>query len=394
VIGVALQSCFVPGFEVLEVKATTSAQSTGQGGATNAGSGGAGGSGGCTHKYPTEAPAMSDGGADSVEFVAAIRSIDIGESSIDTLGPIVGFDLDKTCSCSGEGHSCKIPAGANEKDHCDGPGGIDNVTARIFKDASPFAPSASSTIQSGRAENGEWSLLIRVKGYNGKANDDKVTVALHPSPGLRMQPCTTKDEKPKWDGSDLWPVDVVSLGQGSGDGSNGGNGCMPGVKGFTFDKPLYADDKAYVANNVMVANIPDADLVLSGKSGQTVIRLKAGFVTGTIEKGANGYKIVKGTLAGRWPLSDVFKSISKLVSSSGTELCTDNNTYKLIKTRLCSVPDITAGLAGPTTPCDAISFATNFETEPAKLGVTWKAMTSPPGCPAGTDPANDSCDKK
>jgi hypothetical protein len=102
---------------------------------------------------------------------------------------------------------------------------------------------------------------------------------------------------------------------------------------------------------------------------------------------------VSGTLAGRWPLGDVFKAISKLVSS-GTELCTDNNTYKLIKGRLCSVQDITSGLAGPTTPCDALSFATNFETEPAKFGVTWKAAIMPPGCPPATDPANDNCDKK
>jgi hypothetical protein len=399
-VSTVVASCFVPGFEVVDIDPVgpSSASQAGAGGL--GGAGGAGGMAGtgaqeCTHTIPKAQPVTPDAGPDDVDFVAAVRSIDFGEGAkdLDALGPQVGFDLDGRCTCDGEGSSCKLPSGTSEKDHCDGPGGIDNTAAKLFKAAAPFTDNASSADQSKRANEGAWSLLIRIKDYNGKANDAQITASLHPSPGFDHQSCVPRGEPPKWDGSDAWPIDAASLQKGTGPGADGGGGCPGGVKGYTFDKPRYVDTQAFVNDNVFVANLPDAELIFSGATGPTAIHLTAGFITGTIEKGASGYRITNGVLTGRWKLNDMFVSLSSLVSN-GVGLCTDSTIYQLLKGPVCNAPDILSALRGPTSPCDAVSFAVGFSTEPAKLGVVWIAETMPPICPDETNPANDSCGAK
>ncbi|HHH27421.1 MAG TPA: hypothetical protein ENK57_03595, partial [Polyangiaceae bacterium] len=170
-LGVALAagaSCAVPGFELVDGAGGAGPGVGGSGAGSMGGSGqggGVGGAGLCGSVQPPLPPDESDPGPDDVDLVVAVRSLDFGEDHADELGPSVGYDLDKECTCLGGNPTCQT-VGAMPND-CDGPGGRDNAVARLFKNLGLFDPNSfDSQFQSAKANDGEFSILIRVRDYN------------------------------------------------------------------------------------------------------------------------------------------------------------------------------------------------------------------------------------
>jgi hypothetical protein len=348
-----------------------------------------------------------------VEFVVAVRKVDFGEDRLTPSGaPTTGYDLDDKCTCTTDGSSCKLPDFVLEP-VCDGPGGRDNATALLFNKVSNFNKDLKSSKHSERANAGEWSLLFRVRNYNGQADDAEVTVSIHPSPGMHRDPCLI-DVPPAWDGSDQWPIDANSFldpsgsggsngggnggNGGNGGGGNGGNGGGGGLdcdgpkdtKGYDLDAPRYFDLGAYVANNVLVANLPKTPLALTGQNSYNELLLTAGFITGRLEKQGAQWFMREGVLAGRWHLDDIFLTFGAALNG-GTGLCTDHSLYPLLREAICAHIDVAAALAGPTTPCDAVSFGMEFEAEPAKFGLVFESLAMPTTCPPDKDPVLKGC---
>lgn len=389
-------SCFIEGFVLVE---TTPIQpgDGGVGGAEADADGDADPT--CGHATWPSPPEDADPGSDTVDVVLAVSGIDFGESATD--GTVIGYDLDNYCTCQGEGPSCNEPEWATA-DHCDGPAGRDNAWASIFAAAIMFEPSLSSEAISAEVQQGGFTMLVRVHRYNGMPNDDSVTVAIYASPGLDTDPCQPPDSMPAWDGDDRWPVVYSSFaGSGGGAGVGGGGGgvpidCSSGANvppGYDFDQPRFVDPQAYVTDSVVVANLPDVEMILAADSGSNV-KLTAGFLTGRLEEGSGvGEWILRdGLLVGRWQVNDVFRSLGAMVTGGGDTVCTDDTIYPLIKSAVCKFPDIASTLGGPTTPCDAISFAMGFEAEPARFGSVYFPSAPVAPCPPETDPANDTCE--
>ncbi|MBM4356876.1 MAG: hypothetical protein FJ096_02075 [Deltaproteobacteria bacterium] len=361
-------------------------------------SGGEAGNGGnppttCVHARWPEPPSATVPGGAEIEVIAAVRAIDIGEGAPDlsSLGPARGYDLDQFCTGEGDGSSCLLPEGGNPAASKDGPGGIDNASAVLFGAIKAFEPLLDSARFSEGADRGDWSLLVRVQGYNGLPDDSEVTVSLYPSPGLRAEKCVSMDAVPKWDGTDAWPVGTSALKMGSGTGDDGGRGtCSPGVPGYSFDRPRFTDPKAYVSGGQVVANLPDVEITAWLAKSPLVLRLKAGFVTGKLVKVGSGYGIEGGRFVGRWPTSAMLRQLAASVTSE-LPVCTDNPIYKLLKDGVCDARDVTSTLGGPTTPCDALSIGIAFEAAPATLGAVVPLAPSESECPPELDPANDDC---
>jgi hypothetical protein len=351
---------------------------------------------GCGHATWPSPPDGPDPGTDSVDVVFATRQANFGEG--ETGGAILGYDLDNYCTCQGEGSSCVAPEWATA-DHCDGPEGRDNAWADIFAAIAVFDPGLTSPAISQQMNAGDFAMLIHVSSYNGMPNDDNVVVALLPSPGLRYDPCLPPDALPTWDGTDQWPVLASSLMGGGGAGAGGAPpaDCTTGASvppGYDVDAPRFVDLQGYVSDSVVVANLPNVEIVLAGSSGGSNIQLTAGFVTGRLEEdGSTGrWTMTEGLLVGRWRVSEVFRSLSSMVTGAGEQVCTDHTVYPLIKSAVCKFPDIASTLGGPTTPCDAISFAMGFEGEQTTIGSVYVPTGAPNPCSPETDPANDSCD--
>ncbi len=398
--GVTMASCLLPSVEVSERPVTSDggAGGSGAGGSGGVGaSGGAGGAGGsseCVNTVWPGPPAASDPSSEDVEFVVAMRKIDLGENApdIESVGPTIGYDLDLRCTGYGDGSSCLVPSGAMPSSYKDGPGGIDNRAAKLFASAKDFSTTIGSDRYTKGAESGKWSLLVRVRGYNGTPNDSNVHVAIYPSPGIHGQACVDSAAVPAWDGSDAWPIESSSLQAGKGFGSDGGIGpCGKGVPNFTFDSPKFFDANAYVTDGVLVANIPQSQLVLTSGTNGTLVKLTAGFITGKIVKDGGGIISLKsGVLTGRWKATDLFAALSHVVNDAQA-ICTDNQIYQVLKYAVCKGRDIAASLGGPTTPCDAVSIAIGFEAGPAKLGIVAASLPLLVQCPKATDPAFDTC---
>lgn len=377
-----MAGCVIPALDVLDLGAPVTTDGSGGSGGVSDAAGGAGGEepSSCEPKTWQAPPTASDPGGTDVSFVVAVRSLDFGETDLQN-GPKVGFDLDNRCSCLGDSQSCQLTA-QTTNDPCDGPGGIDNQAAFLFDAASTFDPQVSSEVQSERAETGAGTLLIEVRDYNGQLADDDVTVALYTSPGLTKDHCNPDGTLPAWTGSDRWPVGASSVMDPPGFGSEA---CGPVAL-----TPMFWDDEAYVSKGVLVANLPTATVQLSSADNAPSLNLTAGFVTGKPTNVDGNWSLREGLFAARWRVSDVFNFVSSL-EIGGSPLCTSHPLYQAIRTAVCSAPDITATLGGPTTPCDAISIAFAFEAEQAILGEVYQSGDGVPSCPRGEDPAMDTC---
>lgn len=338
------------------------------GAAGNAGAG-PGGSGGepptCVPKVPPP-PVTSDDPTETT-FVVAIRSIDFGEDD----GVPTGFDLDGRCTCGSEAKpsetypsSCKLPA--DSESVCDGVDGIDGQNARLF---GQFARTGFSSEQmSTGAENGLWSVLFRIEGYNGTPNDDSVRASLYNA--------VPRNEGPLWDGTDTWDVDPSGL-----------------ADGMSVDQPLLTTEAAYVVDGQLVVSLDSSPLFFTdGVSGGILtVRLASSFIVARIEDGPFGRRLVEGTLAGKWPVDDIFDALD-VFRPDGEPVCTNDFAFLFFKTVLCNSLDINAGAPNPVEPCNAISFGLTFESEAAQLGQVGAVPTLPDGCPPELLPSTASCD--
>ncbi|MBI5537269.1 MAG: hypothetical protein HY898_31395 [Deltaproteobacteria bacterium] len=316
----------------------------------------------CSRALPPEPPAVKDA-AGSIELVLAVRTIDFHET---TQFNTIGYDLDKTCTCLGEGNSCQPPANSTPQDQCDGPGGRDNRAAALIA-ASSMLGLSSATFDNDIAD-GEWSILVRVRGYNGLADDDQVSVAWL-VPLNFMKP-------PVWDGTDAWGINGSCL-------NHDGTGKPD------LESPLITDTLAYVTGGRLVASLKGgASLTLS--TGMSIIINDAFLVAGLVQDGSK-WSVQEGLLVGVWKTTDLLANL-RYTTVGGQPLCATNGIYKNIKDSVCQKRDILASGGAPTAPCDAISLAFTFTAAPAKIAL---ALDNPAGadpCPSDTDAAAYECD--
>jgi hypothetical protein len=313
--------------------------------------------------YPDPPGGTDDGTA--IPMVFAIHSIDMGDN-----GDTPGYDLDYFCTCIDDGGPSCAGASPQISTYCDAPGGVDNQAAKLFQLIElGFGPATfGSEFFSTEAGGGAWSLLIRLDGYNGMPDDPSVTVALFPSHGL--------GSVPKWDGTDVWPVMPASVGDGG------------------TSTPLFTSDGAYVSQGVLVATLPTTQITLAGSGPDTItVQLSAGVLTGKLTAVNGLWSLKGGVLAARWPIKQIFASLSSYRDNDGNPICTDQSVvYGDAKSVICSDLDILVdGTQPKSAPCDALSIGLGFEADPALLGGVSDAGALTDGCSAATDPANDSC---
>jgi hypothetical protein len=324
----------------------------------------------CPHRGPPAVPIDAPTGA-TENFVVAMRSVDLREGA--GASP-VGFDLDKTCSCQGEPSSCRE---ASKTPLCDLDEGIDNAATGLFRliqTAVGGTDKFGSSFFSGEANTGIWSILMRVRGYNGQADDDQVEFDFYPTAGGVDKP---DGGVAAWDGLDSWPISTTALADGK-----------------TVDDAKFKNLQAYVSNHVLVASLPQSSFTLGGTGVNTVtIRLTGGIVTAEIVAlDAGGtWGLRNGVMAGRWTIPDIFLSLSSFRDNNGAPICRGNVAYEFGKSTICTGADILSTTGVPSDACDALSFGVAFTADPAQLGVAVDPTLPSKFCPDGGDPAGDVC---
>lgn len=366
---VSVASCLVGSFDVVEVSA-------GSGGRGDGGSTGTGGDDDpCGHaSYPLP-PGTTSEGTDQV--VVALRRVAFGEDS--PTPP--GLDLDDTCTCccQGEGPSCLQP-----KTSCDYPEGVDNAVAGLFQLFDIGLVGFGSSEFSQNAEQGQWSVLLRIRDYNGGPDDDRVELSW--LVGLGIFGDLGERLTPQWNGEDAWTA--VSTSFTAPDG-----GAADPALGVDGNLPRYVDTKAYVTNHKLVASLPDTELLLGSGPNRITFHLVGAFVVGDLAPSpdAPGVALTNALLVGRWRIDDFFKALSTYRNADGTPFCTDDSLYEVVKPTICGAVDLYSGTTTPTTPCDSFSLGMAFEASPAKLVGLGEGTAPTPGCPPESDPAGDTC---
>ncbi|HLK40155.1 MAG TPA: hypothetical protein VKU41_25545 [Polyangiaceae bacterium] len=358
-----------------------------------AGASDAGSDSACDHAYYPDRPAQDGPSQLNVEVVLAVQSIDFGlaPDAGMALAPY-GFDLDHVCTCPGP-PSCAQADGATET--CDDQRGRDHAALELFRELGPLAPSGNGEVNTG-FQAGQYGLLFHLRNYNGLANDKQVSVAVYASNGVSgIEDGGTPD--PHHDGTDKWTIDPGYLVQGS---KLVGMSCEPNQATCT---PLYVDDNAYVANDVLVAKVDfPVSFGTSSFLGGAVMSLRGSVIVGTLSPmpipgGGLSYRITEGTIAGRWPTSALLQTLAAIpdnVTGTAPYLCGNDLGYLLLKSAVCQIADITSDLTldGTGAPCDAVSIGFRFDAEPARLGVVYGVPPAPAGCMTdGGFPFTDSC---
>ncbi len=325
----------------------------------------------CTHtSFPDPPPSEPTGDAGMI--VSAIRLIDFGEGKKQE----IGIDLDRRCTCEGDGPSCQTRATMTPDAGCDGVGGVDNEGRKLFALLALFgAQGFGSPYYSKVMESGGGTALLRVSDYNGAPDDKQVTLTWYVTMGYHF---VNDGGVPKWDGTDKWPISSDCLVDAS------------------VDSPRFVDTHAYVTNGVLVANLAESDFFLGDLTSRIDIRVKQGYLVAKVEKLADAgsaWTLRDGLLAGRWNLPDVFHALSSYRSNKGDPFCTNSPVYGQAKALYCGAADLPSQIDSlSSVVCDAISFGVLFQTFPAVLGDVLTPPPPLPGCTPDIDPGNDSCD--
>ncbi len=308
---------------------------------------------GCDHaSYPPRPDHDDDGGVDAGDIVLAIDHFDFNLDA-GAPGTLRGYDLDHTCTCPGA-PSC-IPPEAGTV--CDDPNGRDDSAGVLLINFTTYADVFKTEKLNQNLANGTFNFVIRLRNYNGTANDTSVEAAVFVSDGTNngdggIVPAS-------FDGGDSWAIDQGSL--------------LGGVGPPYIPLPNSVDTSAYVTDGVLVASLASAELQFASGAGlgSLHVKLSSAVITGKIVPSGSSYRIDEGTIAGRWPSRD-FLTTLEAVRDPITQgaLCGTNPTYQAIRKLVCDAQDITASVQNDNTnaPCDALSVAIGYGAGPAKFG--------------------------
>ena len=319
----------------------------------------------CDHAEPPTRPAQDDpSDAGGATYVLALDNVDfaLGGDAGDA-GPIVGLDLDHTCTCPGP-KSC-VPA-PNASAQCDDTQGRDNAGGALIKQ---FSAISSSELNANKVNTnmakGVNSMVLVLSNYNETPNDTKVSLGVLVSNGTVPLDDAGTNPIPKHDGTDQWGIDPSSL---------------------IGNAPPYVavneDDAAYVANGVLVAHV-SFPFGLGPSVGANFLRVDGAYLVGKLAKTSTGYTLV-GYVTGRWDTRNILTGMAGMHDpfNAGQFLCGSDSTYQALKAAICTGADITRDVARDNTnaPCDALSLAVGIAAEPAQLGGVLPGNPRPTPC--------------
>jgi hypothetical protein len=297
----------------------------------------------------------------NLTFTAALSKIYLGDSDG---GPYYGFNLDKTCTCEGQGESCL----GSDASHCDDDAGIDNYARHAFEAINKFNPDGGIITEAkfnSALASGLSGALIQISNYNGGPDDTAVTVTIYASQGFTGYP----DASPKLDGTDKW---IIDPGSASGQ---------------------YFTDNAYVSGYTLVATALNFPIIIGSLATQPVtIHLDEGVIRAQLDmSGGKLNSITTGVLGGRWDPAKFLPSLQSVPDPliPGNHLCGDADiTYQIFKKDICAATDINRSASGDQSgACNSVSMGLGFEAVPALLGDAGAVV--PPIQPCGASWKDD-----
>jgi hypothetical protein len=304
-------------------------------------------------------PAPVDAGAGSVPAViGALRLLDFGLDVDGGRPQIPGFNLDLTCSADIDSGSCTTklrPTAFDTHAKDKSSTGIDNAGFSLIEYISRFSDMLSARgINEGISE-GRYGAVVRVDGWNGLDDDDKVSVEIFPAIGFIEN--GNGGTSPAFDENDVWKLDNRYQ------------------VGGVLEASTIKADGAWVNGRRLVGRFREVwlPLLIDDDPKPFDVHLTDAVISATLGKDAAGKPVLlDGVMAGRWKTSDFLGQVRTiyLADSNGlvdTTLCDNVRGAQLIyngvKDAICDGRDIRSDSAdNQGLPCDAVSAAARIET--------------------------------
>jgi hypothetical protein len=364
----------------------------------------------CTHaRWPLQPPGKNLG--DGTDIVVALRAFDFGErfdpkngQSVN-LERAVGYDLDEKCTKASDPNETPYP-GLDEANSCspvgewisprfgDLPGGRDNGLRHIIEFIATYFAGFGTPNYNAALNSGAVSLLMQVKDWNGKADDDSVQFILYTPDSFDKNPANFGKTGPAFKGDDEWPIGSISY-------SDPVEALRPGGT----KEPKFVSQKAWVTGNTLVATFGNVDFrlrigIAESGTADLVLKFLDAFFTATIVKKEDGLWWLKdGQIAAKWKTQDLFAQVKYFLNpfhnipGSTVNMCLNTPGYNLVHPALCQSTDIYSGGISPGSVCDSVSLGIAFEAVQAKLGPTITFEDQVSDCKPEFDPKLDTCDK-
>lgn len=305
---------------------------------------------------------------DTGDVTFALYSVNTGTDK----GNVVrswGFNLDRRCTCPGPA-ACAVMGDM----FCDYEAGVDDEGVKVFRDLQMFAQQVDAggffadTLFNSALQKGESGLLVRMRNYNGQADDAEVQVAIYSSPKSMAMP--------NWNGNDQWNVDSSFISANN------------------VDLPLY-EVAGWVTNHTLVASPAQIPIVIGSMAAQPVrVRLDSGRIVAKIDMNGTQITGINGVLAGRWKAVEFLQNLqgvpdpqdmSKHLCGDGTGDAGLSITYLAIRSAVCKHRDLNSNPDNDDKNfvCDAVSFGIGFEAKTARLGAPLPPPNPVYGCGSG-----------
>jgi hypothetical protein len=372
-------------------------------------------------KRPPAAPDIADTSQPGT-LVFALKDVVLNNVS-------ASLNVDRICTSQTGEWGCLAPAeldryleGETPLVRQDGPLGEENQFAReVFPFVNGFFDtdqgSLNITAQTAQAQ-GIGNPLIRIEGYNGEADDPRVTVVISQSvfmiaaaAGATMPPPVCVQEYADRGGVPHVPHedDVVNtanpaLTECFGDEipkleveqEFNSNDIPIAITGFdpawhegrlwawgrsdTFDRdarPLVMDDLAYVSDWTLVARLPDnVEIKMVGEGQAVVAKFTDAFAVAKLKPDLSGSEPNEVLVAGRWSMNAL------LETASSVGICPGSIAYNVARAQLEPRTDVRSARdqQGTEVNCDAYSFGITMTAHRANFGGIALGQPVPNAC--------------
>jgi hypothetical protein len=308
---------------------------------------------GC-HAEPPPRPSTPEATGAVTPLAYAIRSVDFG----DTIAwQELGFDVDGKDTTATSTDVCQLFAGAPPSAQDDGSCGIDdsfgNNLLRVW-DVLGDGGGLSSFVTSSILAGGATDLLVL----------DRSNAA---SPSAVLYNGAALGHPPRWDGTDVWPIDATSVAAGGGAQLAFPNGYVNGG--------VWVGEPPSSAGAFTMGPFPKSTAAFHVPVAQVQILL---FLSD------NGD--VHGLFSGVIPAS-AFADAVELYAQANTEALCESGYPSALYQLLQSADILLDGTQNPKMPCDGISVGFAFSASPVVLGAVEAApeMGNPCVADAGAD---------
>ncbi|HKP58476.1 MAG TPA: DUF4215 domain-containing protein [Polyangiales bacterium] len=338
-------------------------------------------------------PSVADG-PELEDIYLGLTQITLGTGTHTTRSDVLGLDLDDRCTkvpdCpeSESSGSCRP---RTERLPADGHACRDNALASALSAANQITElgprfGLSDDVINCGLRAGTFNVLVRIRGYNGMADDPEVRVdwySARPHKEVATPMCdgANASAEPKWSPSTLWQVDASEL-----------KAALTATTELTDSR--YSDGHAFVHDGVLVSRMSeDATLRLNASPYRPFkLPIAGAFWMGRLARmRGDVWHMTDGLIAGRVRPGELMRAVRQ---TGYCERDAGDLAYSFLVSFLDESTDLLAGGGSDASlACDALSYGIGFEAMQASpLGSA--AFERPlECCPPGksTDQCSSTC---